>query len=231
MSTHQPSPSESAFYKVLQLSFFSPNAFRLRTERRNLEFVPGQCVNIGLPKSGVNREYSTYSSVREQEWMEFLIRRVDGGSVSDKLSKLVVGDNVEIHGAYGSFVLPSPEEAKKNEYVFIATGTGIAPFHSFAFSYPEIRYTILHGVRELKEQYDKEFYPEGRYLSCVSQEKINTSDKNTFQGRVTDYLKQKSFSKEAVYYLCGNRAMINEVYDLLRDQGVSGDKLITEVFF
>jgi ferredoxin-NADP reductase len=223
--------SESAFYKVLQLSFFSPDAFRLRTERRNLEFVPGQCVNIGLPKSGVNREYSTYSSVKEKDWMEFLIRRVDGGSVSDKLSKLKVGDDVEIHGAYGSFVLPELNEVRKNEYVFIATGTGIAPFHSFASSYPELRDTILHGVRELNERYDREFYPSGSYQSCVSKQAVPAGESGCFQGRVTDYLKINPFSKTAVYYLCGNRAMINEAYDLLRDQGVSGDRLITEVFF
>ncbi len=219
--------SETAYYKVLQLSFFSPHAFRLRTERRDLEFIPGQCVNIGLPKSGVNREYSTYSSSQEQNWMEFLIRRVDGGSVSDKLAKLKVGDDVEIHGAYGSFTLPSGDLTKL-EFVFIATGTGIAPFHSFAFSTPGLNYTILHGVREKKEQYDREFYPAGRYISCLSQEE---PDANSFKGRVTDYLKVKPFSKNAIYYLCGNRAMINEVYDLLRDQGVSGDRLITEVFF
>ena len=48
---------------------------------------------------------------------------------------------------------------------------------------------------------------------------------------MTGYLREHPQPVDAVYYLCGNRHMINDVYDILREQGVSGSNIITEVFF
>ena len=52
-----------------------------------------------------------------------------------------------------------------------------------------------------------------------------------FNGRVTDYLKQTEIAQDKVYYLCGNQGMIYDVYDILRNAGVSGDQIFTEAFF
>lgn len=211
-------------HKVLSVHHLSENTFSIRIERNDMKFVAGQCVNIGLPNAGVNREYSSYSSETEPE-LRFLIRSIDDGQVSSKLKTLKPGDYVEVDGAYGLFTLQAPEDRSK-KYVFIATGTGIAPFHCFVKSYPWINYKIIHGTALKTECYDKTDYAEGRYLHCVSQEKGGD-----FQGRVTHYLKTNPQAKDAVYYLCGNRNMINDVYDILREQEVSGDQIITEVFF
>ncbi len=191
--------------------------------------MPGQCVNIGLPGSAVNREYSTYSGLDETLFLEFLIRKVEGGLVSPELQKLSAGDKVSLDGAYGLFTIPKPEDLGR-KYTFIATGTGIAPFHSFALSYPMIDYQILHGIRLNSEEYDRQDYGEGRYLSCVSREQPPAGS-SLFHGRVTDYLKINSADPARIYYLCGNASMINEVYDILRNRGVSGSNIFTEVFF
>lgn len=213
-----------SLFRVLEIRALSANCFRLRVERKGFVFTSGQCVNIGLPKSGVNREYSTYSGEQEKEHMDFLIRRVEGGSVSPAITQLKSGDFVEIHGAYGSFTLPP--DFPKRAFTFIATGTGIAPFHSFVQSHPGLDYRILHGIREKEEMYEIADYEKGRYTACVSR-----TLGGDFHGRVTDYLKQNPVDPSRTYFLCGNRAMINEVYDLLRSQGVNGDRLFTEVFF
>ena len=213
-----------ALHQVLGNESLSTNTFKLIIERENLNFRAGQCVNLGLPNSGINREYSTYSGEKEKK-LEFLIREVEGGDVSPALRKLKTGDTIEIDGAYGLFTLPEskPEETS---YVFVATGTGIAPFHGFIRTGLNLNYTLLHGTRLNEENYEIEHYERERYIHCVSQEKGGN-----FQGRVSDYLRQNPQGSERQYYLCGNRNMANEVYDILREQGVSGSNIITEVFF
>jgi len=48
---------------------------------------------------------------------------------------------------------------------------------------------------------------------------------------VTEYVAEHPVAPETICYLCGNNAMIAEMYDLLRAQGVPGDNLFTEIFF
>lgn len=210
-------------HKVLDVQLLTESAYRIRCERNDLRFDAGQCVNLGFPGAGVNREYSTYSSENDPH-LDFLIKEVGGGLVSVQLKTLKPGDEVEIHGSYGDFRIKSPGDGRP--YRFIGTGTGIAPFRSFVLSYPDLDYTIVHGVRYANERYDRHDYAPDRYVSCVSGE--NGGD---FHGRVTDYLKRHPVRTDEVCYLCGNRAMISEVYDLLRAQGVPSDNILSEVFF
>lgn len=231
--------------KVLRVRHLTDSTFVLRVERNGFEFIPGQCVNLGLPKEAINREYSTYSGLGEKH-LEFLIKTIKNGALSPKLQKLKVGDEVTIDGAYGLFTIAKPEETKK-KYVFIGTGTGIAPFHSFALSYPKLDYVVLHGVSYKNETYDAKDYPAGRYLACISREKqenlkleteknqnngkLKIKSQNVYFGRVTDYLRGHPVDPKSIFYLCGNSNMINGVYDILREQGVNGTNIVTEVFF
>lgn len=210
--------------KVLKLRHLTDSTFVLRVERMGFEFIPGQCVNLGLPKEAINREYSTYSG-KDEKYLEFLIKTIEGGALSPKLAKLKPGDEITIDGAYGLFTIADPKDTK-NKYLFVGTGTGIAPFHSFALSYPKLNYTVLHGMSFKNERYDAKDYPKERYISCVSREKGGD-----FHGRVTDYLRKNPVDPKTICYLCGNSEMINEVYDILREQGVNGTNIITEVFF
>ncbi len=209
--------------RVLEIRFLSESTFCLKLERNNFKFIPGQCVNIGLVGNAVNREYSTYSGIHKP-YLEFLIRKVKNGAVSTGLSKLKQGEEVTLDGAYGKFTLTNP--TGKQKYMLIGTGTGIAPFHSFVKSYPKIDYQIIHGIRSASEQYDRQDYGKGRYIACVS-----IGKGGDFSGRVTGFLGKKSFPLDSFYYLCGNKAMINDVYDILREKGVNGSNIFTEVFF
>ena len=218
--------NKKAKHKVLAVRNLTESTYVLQIERAGFDFIPGQCVNIGLEKSGINREYSTYSSVNDDKKMEFLIKAVANGKVSTALQKLKKGEQVQLDGAYGKFTLKNSQDTKQ-KYVFVASGTGIAPFHSFALSYSRLNYTVLHGIRYLNEQYDYKDYKAGSYIACVSQ----NPDSKVFAGRVTDYLRKNKVDRQAIYYLCGNAEMINEVYDILRENDVNGSQIYTEVFF
>jgi ferredoxin--NADP+ reductase len=208
-------------YLVLANIQKSHNTFCLRVERPKVVIKSGQCFNVGMPGMDINREYSMYSGA-DVDYLEFLIREVDNGLVSSRLRKLQVGDVVEIDGPYGEFCIP--DHRQKLKLVFVASGTGIAPFHSFVKTYPNIDYTLIHGIRYPDEVYDVQDYKVGSYIPCIS-------SNNGKSFRVTDYLRQNRISKDSMVYLCGNRNMIIDSVQILLDQGIGGDQIVSEVFF
>lgn len=200
--------------KVLGIRNISKTAFVLRLERKNFDFVPGQCANIGIPKMATNREYSIYSGI-DDGYLEFLIKEVRGGVLSPEIGKLKAGDEVSLDGPYGLFGIKDISR----KHILIATGTGIAPYHSMVKSVDKLKYQVIHGVRTAEEEYDRDDY--ANYISCLSS-----------QGkRVTDYVREHDFDKDNVFYLCGNSQMINDVYDLLVKKGISGSNIHSESFF
>ncbi|QWD09499.1 oxidoreductase [Polynucleobacter paneuropaeus] len=209
-------------YSVISIVNKTPNTFCLRVERPDCRIKAGQCFNVGLPGGDINREYSMYSDA-DAPYLDFLIREVEGGLISSQLKKLVPGDTVEIDGPYGEFCIPPAKIDEK--FLFIASGTGIAPFHSFVKTYPQLNYHLIHGIRSPSEAYDSNDYIKGRYLPCVSRGDAGESL------RVTDYLTRNPPFFDSIIYLCGNRRMIIDSVQILLDQGISGDQIISEVFF
>lgn len=210
---------------VLEIEELTTHTFVLKTERPNRPIRAGQCFNIGLPNHSINREYSMCSEA-EANYIEFIIREVEDGVISPKLARVTAGDKVELFGPYGDFCIDKTIEKKCRNYVFIASGTGIAPFTSFVKSFPSINYTVIHGIRNEDETYKSYEFKAGSYIPCISQP-LNGSK----PVRVTDYIKQNGIKKESIVFLCGNRNMIAEAFDLCREAGVSGNDIYTEVFF
>lgn len=211
-------------YPLVDIEHLTKDTFKIRIKRPDIEIVSGQCFNIGLPGLQINREYSIYSSANSK-YLDFLIRAVEDGSVSSALQKIKPGDLIEVDGAYGEFCLKNPLNSDQ-EYFFIATGTGIAPFHSFVETWPTINYKLLHGIRYENECYDANAYKKGCYIPCISKPADGREGM-----RVTDYISNNELPSNAQVYICGNRNMIVEVFEILHSKGISGDKIVSEVFF
>jgi NAD(P)H-flavin reductase len=154
-----------------------------------------------------------------------LVKLVDGGSLTPALQRLRVGDLVEVDGPYGHFCLHEPEDTARR-YVFLATGTGVAPFHSFIATYPYLRYKLIHGIRNPNEQYDAADYAPGCYVPCISR---NVSGQPSM--RLTDYLRDNPVDPDAIVYLCGNRGMIVDAFEILRDQESLATTCLPKSFF
>lgn len=197
----------------------------LTVERPDVHIKSGQCFNIGMQGSGVNREYSMYSDANAN-YIQFIIREVENGIVSSQLRKLTPNQTIALAGPYGEFCIENSLEVKVKHFTFIATGTGIAPFRSFVKTFPAINYQLVHGIRTLEERYHFEEYDSKNYKPCISRP-IDDSE----PCYVTDYLRKNPLNKETTVYICGNRKMITDVFDLCRLQGINGDNLFTEVFF
>lgn len=210
-------------FRLKEIRDLTPTTYIMRFNRNEMKFKAGQHITLGLPGSNQLREYSIYSTENEH-FLEVLIKEVDKGMVSKSLHRCKPGDYLNVEGPFGFFTLDEDEINKK--YLFVATGTGIAPFHSMAGSYPHLNYTLLHGVRTSDEAYEQDFYSNDRYILCTSRE--NTG---RFQGRVTDYIRKNPVGSETIVYLCGNVEMIYEVYDILVNQHFSVDQIKTEVYF
>lgn len=208
---------------VQEVEHLTESTTRLRLDRKGFQFRAGQHVNVGLPASGVNREYSIYSGEQEL-YLDLLVKEVEGGVVSPQIKGVAVGDAVELDGPYGEFVIRK-EDVATRKFLFVGSGTGIAPFRTFVRTH-NLDYQLIHGIRYAREQYHAADYEAGRYIPCVSREPIDG-----FRGRVTDYLREFPVEPRTVCYLCGNRSMINDAYDILRKQGVSGTDIIIETFF
>ena len=217
-----------AEHRVQGVRWLSASAYVLRIERGRLQFEPGQYVTLGVAGSTARREYSIYSGCRDP-FLEVLIKQVEGGSVSRQLARLPAGAVLECDGPFGYFTIPSARRG--GTLLFIASGTGIAPFHSFARSYPGLDYRLLHGIRTATERYDSARYPAERYLPCLSRVAAADAAPGSYRGRVTDYLRGHPAAPGTACYLCGNSEMIFAAFDILKKQGIPGADLFAEVYF
>ncbi|TVQ39584.1 MAG: oxidoreductase [Spirochaetaceae bacterium] len=200
------------------------DTFVIRLQRNQLAFQPGQYITVGLPGETDAREYSIYSAP-EDDYLEILVKRVDGGYISPRLRRVQPAQLLNVDGPFGFFTIAETERLASRFY-FVATGTGIAPFHSFTRAYPAIDYTLLHGVRHTSERYEMYSYDRSRYVACISRRRDGD-----FTGRVTDWLRRYPVQPDALCYLCGNCDMIYEAFDILKDHGVPAERLFAEVYF
>ncbi|WP_319503715.1 FAD-binding oxidoreductase [uncultured Draconibacterium sp.] len=211
-------------HKVTQVRHLTDSTFVIRFERNRMEFQTGQFVLLGTKGAVDRREYSIYSGEND-DYLEVLVREVDGGKVSSKLKKLKSGDLVDVDGPFGFFKF-DPHSFQVQKFLFIATGTGISPFHGFVKTHPQLNYKMVHGVRKVEEAYDHDDFNKERVTLCTSGE--NGGD---FHGRVTEFLKTEKIEENTNCFLCGNSEMIYEVFDILSEKGIPTSNIYTEVYF
>lgn len=216
--------TKNSIVHVLNTRHLTNSTYVIRIERDGMEFEAGQYISLGLPGKAEKREYSIYSGT-DEDFIEVLVKEIDAGNVSKQLKQLQPGAHAEMDGPFGFFTLNEASRSGK-ELVFIASGTGIAPFHSFVRSYPELNYKLVHGVRYGDEAYELEDYNPGQYILCTSRD-----NRGDYQGRVTDFITTQPVMTSADFYLCGNSQMIHEVYDILKGMGVETERIHAEVYF
>lgn len=213
-----------SIHKVTAIRFLTDYTFVLQFTRDEMNFRAGQRIMVGLKGEMDQRDYSVYSGEND-DFLEILVREVLEGNISFKLKNCKPGDELEVNGPFGNF-FPSDSDRKTKKLVFVATGTGIAPFHSMVRSFPEIDYLIMHGVRYAVESYENEQFDPKRYILCTSNEILNNRKE-----RVTGALARLRPDPEMIFFLCGNGDMIFDAFHILREKGVSADRIFSEMYF
>ena len=210
---------------VLNVIFITDELFELQLERGDLQFEPGSCVAL-FSSATESRPYSIAAGTGE-EMLRFLIRRVPNGLVSEWLADRKPGDRVQASDPFGWF---RPGQSVAGERcVFIATGTGIAPFMSYLRSYPRQRPELcLYGVRRYEEVFH---LPELAQISNFSLALSQDEVENHYHGRVTGLLEQIPLASDIHYYLCGLDSMIDETSSWLESRGIAYTQIHREIFF
>ncbi len=218
-----PSSAASRAHRVLGVRRLTEGTFVLRLARDGLDFQPGQWINLCPPGSRERREYTIYSGTGDP-FLEVLVKEIPEGAVSPLLGSSGPGDLVEVDGPHGGFLI-AEEDRPERRFLFIATGTGISPFHCFSASCPGLDYLLLHGVRTGEELYEHGAYEPGRAVACVSR------SEGTYRGRVTGWVRDHETPPGWLYYACGNSDMIYEAFSILRSRGVPRSHMFAEVYF
>lgn len=215
---------DESFYKVERVRMLTEDTVSLRLPKSRFTYKAGQHISLGIYGDYQSREYSIYSGAND-EHLEVLVKEVKNGYFSPKLSHLKPGDLVEVHGPFGKFFIDE-KLIPDNRFVFIASGTGIAPFRSMVRTHPRLDYTLIHGVRYGHEGYDKHEYEPSRHVLCTSGD-----TRGNYHGRLTGYLKETSFAANTHFYLCGNSNMIFDALEILKEKGFDRDHIHCEVYF
>ncbi len=211
-------------------------------EPKEIIFFSGQTVMLYVaPASpaggpGVNRAMSIASPPSEKTSITLAHDVSPMGPYSKWALSANVGDPMEFMGPLGAFILDRESHCKK---VFIATGTGIAPFYGMAADYLSTGgtedVTLYWGLRHEEDIFWQiEFeqlshsYTNFRLILTLSQPTENWQGK---RGHVQDHLfSQQNFTEEE-YYICGNRVMLEDVRAKLKAAGVPDTQVKFELFY
>lgn len=199
------------------------------TDLASSHTVPGQYVQLRVVQDDKPAFLAIASAPGESEF-EFLVKL--GSPLTDRLAELVPGDTLEITAAQGHGFPIAGQEGK--HVLLFAVGSGISAIRSLllyvlahADRYGQV--ALFYGVKTPEHfAYQREFSDweaKGlRFVRTISRpEGVDWSGET---GYVTDYvrkvLERERFDVEhSVAFLCGTRAMVDDVKDELSRQGLA----------
>lgn len=228
MSQGREKPAGAWRARLLSRRWLSPSTFEISLRRpEGFSFVAGQ--HIRLREGRTERDYSVVSATGAKE-LTLCIRHVPGVGLSDDLGRRDLETDVSFTGPHGQFTY----RRSTRRPVFVATGTGIAPF--VAMVRDGVRgFTLLHGVGAAGELLYREEMARAAasYVACVTRSDADGTPPPApapFRGRVTAYLAHELPLGEYDFYLCGGTEMIRDA-TLVADERFRASRVYYESFF
>jgi len=195
---------------------------------QQFDFKPGQFVSLRAPRADgklITRAYSVASAPRDN-CFDVCLNRVENGFMSNYLCDLEPGAQVDFHGPHGLFVL----REHRQDALFIATGTGIAPFRAMVqwlFADPARNaghcFWLIYGTRYPKDiYYGEEFrrtaaaHPNFNYIVTLSRAPEEwTGRRGYVQERVREVVGNR---RDMQAYICGLNDMVTATRELLQNE-------------
>lgn len=204
------------------------------------DFKPGQFVTLDLPiheqRNKRWRSYSIASTPDGSNIIELVISYMEGGAGSNYLfNQVQEGTELTLRGPHGVFTLPQPLD---KDLFLICTGTGIAPFRSMLHyigrnNIPHRDIYLIFGTRtqhdllyaaEMKQL--EQDLPAFYYHPTLSREEW-TGRKGYVHAVYEELCVEKP---DAIFLLCGWRAMIDEARQRIQQLGYDKKSIHLELY-
>jgi len=204
-------------------------------------FVAGQWLSLKANKPDgeeITRAYSIASPPSDDSRFALCLNRVQDGFMSNFLCDMKEGQEIRSQGPFGDFILRPP----LRDTVFIATGTGIAPFRSMLHwlladtaRHQGKQIWLLFGNRTEKDIY---YHPE--FLSLASRHanfhylpslSRGGPEWQGLRGYVQEHLPGIVQGRVDMHaYICGLDKMIKVNRDLLKGMGWDRKSVLYEKY-
>lgn len=216
------------------------NVVRLKLELAAddwVDFRPGQFFQLTVPGAGAIRSYSPASTPADLPVLEFLIRLLPGGVMSEWLLNHAKRDDiVALEGAFGAFFL---REKIRAPHILVAGGTGLAPMLSILDSLrqqsgrkPPI--VLSFGCTEPAALFGLDAIALRRHWLPTLQTRVSVDRGATgdlLAGTPVDALREAdALDPDTVAYLCGPPPMVAAAHARLEALGVRPDNIFAEQF-
>jgi ferredoxin-NADP reductase len=193
-------------------------------------FVAGQWLSFKTDMANgeeITRAYSIASPPGDSNRFALCLNRVQDGYMSNFLCDMKEGDEIRCQGPFGDFILRPP----LRDTIFMATGTGIAPFRSMlhwlladASRHQEKQLTLIFGNRTEKDiYYHDEFqrlaaeHSSFHYLPTLSRGDASWPG---LRGYVQEHVSGVVQGRSDMHaYICGLDKMVKANRELLKGLG------------
>jgi ferredoxin-NADP reductase/ferredoxin len=221
---------------VCEIRFFVPGG--------GFGFRPGQYVIFQVPPAAsgheiIRRSYSIATPPSDVRHFEICVRSVAGGHGSNWVHRLRPGMKVQFEGPVGDFTL----RETGRDILMVATGTGISPIKSMLLHLLDQRsgrrVRLFFGVRSAQDLFYTDLLRglEAHYPGFSATIAMSAPDPTQWAGRparVTDLVRDQITPEQAARteaYLCGSRAMVDDVRETLLAKGLEPDHVHSENFY
>lgn len=203
---------------------------------QQLQYLPGQYARLQIPDTDEWRSYSFANRPNTSNQLQFLIRLLPDGVMSNYLrDRCQVGQTIVMEAPLGSFYLREVEKP----LVFIAGGTGLSAFlgmlDNLAEQHNPPKIELFYGVNketDLCEQQRLQDY--ANKIANFNYHPIVTQATETWSGKtgfIHEHLNKDQLAEQAFdMYLCGPPPMIEAVKTWLDTAALSNFKIYSEKF-
>jgi ferredoxin-NADP reductase len=203
-------------------------------------FVPGQWLSLTQTKPDGEELTRAYSIASPPDGNRFALclNRVQDGFMSNYLCDLEVGKEISAQGPFGNFILRPP----LRDTIFIATGTGIAPYRSILHwlfadrsRHQDRQFWLLFGSRT-----EKDIYYHEEFLALAAEHRnlyylptLSRADRNWkgLRGYVQEHVAEIVNGRADMHaYICGLDKMVSANRALLKSLGWDRKSILYEKY-
>lgn len=225
--------------EVIESRTLTPSTHGIRLVKPpGFAFKPVQFCGVEFMTIEGSEEYPmSLACSPTRDHLEFGARIVSGSAWKRAFAALKPGDEVEIDGPYGHFVLDEARDA-----VFVAGGIGITPLKGMVeyladtCSQREARLIYSNRTQEeivYREELEalERALPHFRILHTLTQEPAS-SDWRGRRGRMDIAMLREAARglRDPTWYLCGAPGMVRAAFETLAVTGVPTERVLYELF-